>query len=939
MFQNSAPDPDQKLLPQNLFKMYRQRTRLTQLELAHLLGLKSYQAISYWEEGRSLPRPQNLRQLIEIYLTKGVWGAGNEQAEARQLWRAVKDLHDNEKPEVSTTYVVFDEHWFAGLLQKRRASTTSPSSTIPAPVSSKPALTSPPLLAGKLPLPLTSLVGREQELRQLRALLTQVGLRLITLTGPGGTGKTRLALQLAYILRGSFEHGSFFVELAGISEPALVPSLIARTLGLREPEDGSSLLNYLKAYLSDKRMLLVLDNFEQISEAGPLVAELLTAAPNLKVLVTSREVLQIYGEQSFEVLPLGLPDRSQVTGWQRQPGLGAAELALLSQSPAVTLFIERAQAIKPDFKLNKENWLAIAELCFKLDGLPLALELAAVHVRVLPPQQLISRLSNWLGVLVGGSRDLPARHRTLQATIDWSYQQLNEAEQRLFRRLAVFVGGWSLEAAEALGQPETEASGPGVWQTLEALINKSLVRPVEVGELGPRFTFLEIFREYALHRLCESSEQVEEAARRQHASFYLALAQKAEPELMGAQQSYYANLLELEHENLRAALEWYKRRGEWVAELELVAALRRFWQLRGYFSEGRQWLSRVLDLVQSAELERQPTLLSLYNQVIFGAGLLALRQADYAYVINLSEKGLALNRAAGHSEGQAQTLLMLGEVTRRQADYAKALIYLEESLVLHRALNDLPGAAICLTNLALVAYDQGEYQRARLSQVEALHLAQATGSKWSIAMCLNGLGLIVSAQSDYPQARRLFLESLALNEELGNKTDLAHSYNNLGKLAEIEGDYEEAASLYQESLAINRSLTDKAGVAWSLNNLGRLLGKQGQTAQALAWLAQSLQLNQELEAKQGQAEALADLVGLLSVQPGQLGQAASLAGAMESLLEGCRGRLHSIHLMDYEKTVARLQRELGEEEFRRVWQAGRTLSFDEALGRIGGRES
>jgi len=428
-----------------------------------------------------------------------------------------------------------------------------------------------------LPAQAALLVGREKEIEAVRGRLLRPDVRLLTLTGPGGTGKTRLALQVAAEVLDDFEHGVFFVALAPISDPGLVVPTMAQTLGLKETA-GQPLIETLKDYLRDRALMLVLDNFEQVLAAASRVAELLAAGPQLKVLVTSRAVLRVYGEHEFPVPPLTLPDPQRLPPPER-----------LTQYEAVRLFIERALAVKPDFAVTNDNAPAVAEICRRLDGLPLALELAAARIRLLPPQAMLARLERRLPLLTGGARDLPARQQTLRNAIAWGYDLLGPGEQTLFRRLAVFVGGCTLEAAEAVGGGAVE-----VLDGIESLVGKSLLRQEEGVGGEPWFAMLETIREFALERLEESGEA--EAIRRQHAAHYLELAEQAESALKGSQQMAWLEQLEREHDNLRAALRRSVERGEAEYGLRLGGALGRFWWMHGYLIEGRAWLTALLAL-------------------------------------------------------------------------------------------------------------------------------------------------------------------------------------------------------------------------------------------------------------------------------------------------------------------------------------------------------
>ena len=478
-----------------------------------------------------------------------------------------------------------------------------------------------------LPAQPTTLLGREAEVAAARALLQQDGVRMVTLTGPGGTGKTRLGLQVGAELVDVFADGVWFVPLAAIADPALVVPAIAQSLGLSEVA-SQPLLNIVQDYLKDKQALLLLDNFEHLTSAASTISALLAACPTLKVLITSREPLRITGEREIPVPPLSLPSSRQVRGLSP---------AAFLEYPAIRLFVERAQTVKPDFALTEAIAADVAAICLRLDGLPLAIELAAARVRVLPPGQLLARLDRRLKILTGGNRDLPARQQTLRAAIEWSHELLDPDEQSLFAHLAVFAGGCTLEAAEAVcgahGGHEID-----VLDGLDSLSQKSLLRPEEGSEGWTRFTMLETIREYALERLDASGEA--DSLRQAHARFFLDLAEAAEPQLTGPDQVLWLDRLGTEHDNLRAALGWLERSSEREPWLRLSGALWRFWWVRGHMTEGRGWLARAL-----AETDGLPP--AVRAKSLSGAGILAESQGDYVQAKALHEESLALARQSG----------------------------------------------------------------------------------------------------------------------------------------------------------------------------------------------------------------------------------------------------------------------------------------------------
>src|SRR5215207_1559152 len=488
-----------------------------------------------------------------------------------------------------------------------------------------------------LPIQPTPLVGREKEVADVCERLARPGVRLLTLTGTGGTGKTRLGLQVAAELTDEFEDGVFFVSLAAISDPEFVVPAVAGTLGVKEA-GGQPLLESLEDYLREKRILLVLDNFEQVLEAAPMVSELLSAAPYLKVLATSRIPLRLYGEHEYSVPPLALPDPERPPSVER-----------LTQYEAVRLFVERAQAAKVDFSVTNDNAPAVAEICHRLDGLPLAIELAAARIKLLTAQAMLARLGNRLKLLTGGARDLPERQRTLRSTIEWSYGLLEEDEKTLFARLSVFAGGRTLEAIEAICDAEGDLP-VDVLDGVESLVDESLLRQEEGPGGEPRFVMLETIHQYAKEKLQESGES--ENLRKLHARYFLALAEEAEPRLRGPEDVEWLERLEAEHDNLRAALSWALERGEAELALRLAGALWRFWEARGLYSEGHRWLEEALAKANGASAAARAKALEGEGWLVYHSG-----QVDQAVIA--AREGLKLSEQAGLGGAVAASFLRL----------------------------------------------------------------------------------------------------------------------------------------------------------------------------------------------------------------------------------------------------------------------------------------
>jgi len=635
-----------------------------------------------------------------------------------------------------------------------------------------------------LPAQPTPLVGRERELREVCGLLREEEIRLLTLTGPGGIGKTRLGLQVAAELLDEFEDGVFFVELAPITDPALVASAVAEPHGVVEAGD-QPLEESLKGYLRGKELLLLLDNFEQVLDAAPLVGRLLSACPKLKVLTTSRSVLRVYGEQEYPVPPLELPRPGRLPPIDR-----------LSQYEAVRLFIERAKAAKPDFSVTDENAPAVAEICARLDGLPLAIELAAARIKLLTPAAMLQRLGSRLKLLGGGSRDLPERQRTLRGTIEWSHALLEAGEQLLFARLAFFSGGRTLEAIEAI----CDARGDLPMDALESvssLLDKSLLRQEEGPEGEPRFVMLETIHEYARERLQVSGEA--EQTRRLHAEYFLALAEEAEPELSGADQLACLERLEAEHDNMRAALSW-SLENEPKTALRLAVALARFWEMRARFLEGSAWLEAALLQSDRADSATRAKLLS-------EAGTFAFYRTDFDHAIELHGEALELYRQVGDDNGVAFALLCLGAQHMEKGDHERAAPFLEEALALSRRIGDKRNIAGTLHNLGEVERQRGNYERAKALGMESIALLREIKDDYNLSMVVGWVGLLEVWSGDEPDLAEGFLkEALALERELGYWAYGAYCLEGFAGLAGAREQGARAARLWGAAEALRTNI-------------------------------------------------------------------------------------------------------------------------------------
>jgi predicted ATPase/DNA-binding XRE family transcriptional regulator len=778
-----------------------------------------------------------------------------------------------------------------------------------------------------LPAPPNALIGRERELEAIRRLLTdgEAPVRLLTLLGPGGAGKTRLALAAGATLADAFTDGVAFVDLSTLQDTRLVADSIARALGL-QPMGGQEARDLLLAGLRERRMLLVLDNLEQLLGAGRLLADLLAGCAGLALLATSRAPLRLRAESRFPMPPLAVPapvGRGGPDHPEGEPSPATGATALLVY-PAVQLFVERAQSVAPDLVLDDENAEAVAEICRRLDGLPLAIELAAARSGLLAPRALLARLGRRLPLLTGGSADLPERQQTLRAAIAWSYELLAEPAQALFARFGVFAGGCTLETSLDVCDPDGEA---GALDALTALVDHSLVRRDD-AEGETRLTMLETIHEYARERLERSSEA--ESVHRRHAEHYLALAEQAAARRGGAEQARWLARLEREHDNLRAALDWAMDGGDLALGLRTAAQLWFFWQVHGHLSEGRTRLEALL--ARAEQLDPAPP--ELLAPALFGVAVLARLQGDYVAAQAFGEQDLALRRELGDARGIAAALTSLGNIARLRGAYDEAAALYETSLPVYQALGDRWSEAVALNNLGNIDLARGDYACAVGRYRASLAILRELGNAWMTAGALVNLANAVRQQGDLSASAALGEESFELYRSLHDSGGVARALLLLGNVACDRGDYAFAAPLLRESLARHRRRTHAEGTIDALMGLGRLAGEQGDPAAARAAYGEALVLCRTTgyaAAAAGCLEALAACCAERSPEAATCRLAA--ADALRTATGAPRPPLPETH---HDALVTTLRRMLGDDAFEAAWMAGQALDWQAEGGETTG---
>lgn len=886
-------------------KEYRQLAGYSQKSLADELGLHK---VVLSNKLNGTPRYNlTIPEVKQIILTLADWEAILTQKEAKELV-ALAGLPSN---------VFSQAEWQTAPLNKLEI--TPPdltSAQAPATASPKPAL------LHNLPAQLTALVGRKDELVRAQELLQKPKTRLLTLTGIGGVGKTRVAIQLGTNLVEEFRDGVFFVTLVSLKDAGLVVPAIAQNLKI----PGQPTLDSLKNYLKAKQLLLILDNFEHLTQATNILPVLLDTAPQLKIVVTSRVVLHLPGEQLFEVPPLAV--RKQLS---EQENLDSRpNFTELASNEAIELFVQRTRALNPNFTLNPENAQIIEQICYKLEGLPLALELAAARTRLFSLSAILERLS--IGLLASGARSSVAHHQTLQATLDWSYQLLEPTEKTLFTRLAIFSGEFNLDAITAICLPE-EAQPEIIAQLMNSLKDKSLVKEAPVNQeiienpnTTPneiiRFGMLETLKEYGTALL--NKHEQKRALEQRYLDYYTNLAERIGGKLIGVLQPYWLARLELERANLRTALKLALELAETEKALRLAGALSRFWWMGGYLAEGQQWLEAVLEAAETGSQVIRP---ELKTKALLGLALILRQAGQHARASKIYEEVIALAEITNDLSAIAGSLHNLGIIYSHQSKFEESIPIFEKSLALHKQLDNKYMIAANLNVLGAVAVQQTNWKQGQLYFEECLTYLQESGDIQGTSFVLSNIGVSAHELGNYAQAVDYYQKALALQRKLGNNFGIALSLNNLGVVAQEQGEYEEAIEWHEQSLKFCRKQGEQRGIAVCLCSLGQVALYTHNYAEAQAKLKESLQIYSERKELRAIAIVL-EAFGGLAVETGQLQRAAWLLGAAQKLRDTIKAPLSPAKLTQYNYYLNKLQTQFAGLEdtengnFKTFWDEG-----------------
>jgi predicted ATPase/DNA-binding CsgD family transcriptional regulator len=744
---------------------------------------------------------------------------------------------------------------------------------------------------------LTRCLGRSWEIDEIKRNLRET--RLLTLTGAGGSGKTRLAIEVAQGLIGTFADGIIFVDLAPISDPELILPTLSHALDVPDTPFRPPLAA-LAEHVGQREILLVLDNFEHLLSAASVVVDVLEAAPRVKALVTSRAMLRVSGEYCFPVPPLLLPDSRQATR------------EVVEETPATALFVERARAVRPEFVVTNENAALVAEICARLDGLPLAIELAAARCRHLALATLLDRLEHRLTILSGGPRDRPTRQQTLRATIGWSYDLLKPAERLLFRRLGVFVGGFTLEGVEAVAGDE---SGESAIDLMSGLLDQSMLGSVDRPFAATRYVMLETIRELAVELLHESEEEVH--LRQRHAAFYVRLAEQAEPNLEGADQARWLNLLEAEHENIRAALRWLIDQDQQQLAQRLAGSIWMFWFIRGYVGEGRRWLAEAL-ATENADADNRAR-----AKALNAAAALARWQSDNLAARAFAAESLARYRTVADRSGESAALDNLGWVAIGQGDYAAAASLYQEHLALNQALANAQGTGEALSQLAIIARRQGKFEQARALFAEARAIWAPIGDTQALSWVALQLGEIALEVGDHDDARAAFDEHRRLVHEIGHRQGIADSLVHAGKLAYYDGDHQEAVTLLGQARALLRDLGDPPDAVDSFFWHARAVARNGDIDRAATLFEEGVNSARARGDRRGLV-LLLEGIAALELARGNATKAARILGAADATRDELGLPIPPVERGAIEQAVSEARAALGAASFAAAWSTGRT---------------
>ncbi|MBS1517822.1 MAG: tetratricopeptide repeat protein [Bacteroidetes bacterium] len=755
-----------------------------------------------------------------------------------------------------------------------------------------------------LPIQLTNFIGREEEIKHAKEILKDN--RLLTLTGSGGAGKTRFSLQTGAYMIDDFANGVWFIELEAISEPDSLNVELINVFGLKE-EPNKNIEEILAEYLLEKEILIILDNCEHIVSACAELAErLLSSCPKLKIIATSREALNCKGEQTYRIPPLSLPD----TNYNNTP-------EQLTQYESVRLFIERALAVNPKFRVTNENAPAMAEVCSRLDGIPLAIELAAARTKILSLEKIYERLDDRFNLLTGGNRTALPRQQTLRALIDWSYDLLSENEKILWSRLSVFSGGWTLEAAEEVCSDEI-ISKYEILDLLSQLTEKSVI----IYDLTKdRYRILESLKDYGIKKLSDGNDIFIK-----HLNYFSELSERAKPELLGENTKLWMHIIEADHSNFISAIEWSVRNENTEKGVQTAAALGRFWNITGQYSTGIRLIENILE--SSATLGKSSKV-----KVLNWIGSFKSAQGDYEQAKKYYEEILNIRKESGDKSGIAGSIHNLGNVSLSQGDYEQAKKYYEESLAIYKEIGDKKGIATPILSLGNIALNQGDYEQAKKYYEESLVIKKEIGDKDGIARSINNLGNVAYYKGDYEQAKKYYKESLHICEEIGSKNGIAALISNLGSVASNQGEYEQAKKYYEESLDIRKKIGNKNGIAESIKNVGNVAYDQGDYNQAKKLYEESLAIYKEIGYKIGMADSL-NYLGNSAYRLGEFEMAIKLLSAAEKALESMGAVLDKKEQKIKDENIENLREQLSDEEFEKYWEEGKNMRVEDAADLI-----